>query len=51
MIGLLLIAAFIEAYWSSVTQFSATVKYLVGAMLWLLVGAYFLLGGRQRQAA
>lgn len=51
VIGLLLIAAFIEAYWSSVTQFSATVKYLVGAALWLLVGAYFLLGGRQRQAA
>lgn len=51
VIGLLLIAAFVEAYWSSVTQFSATTKYLVGAALWLLVGAYFLLGGRQRQAA
>lgn len=48
VIGLLLIAAFVEAYWSSITQFSATVKYAVGAALWLLVGTYFLLAGRQR---
>lgn len=47
VIGLLLIAAFVEAYWSSVAQFSAGVKYLVGGTLWLLVGAYFLLGGRR----
>jgi len=47
VIGLLLIAAFVEAYWSSVTQFSPGVKYAVGATLWLLVGAYFLLGGRR----
>ncbi len=48
VIVLLLIAAFVEAYWSSVTSFSAGVKYTVGGGLWLLVGLYFLLGGRQR---
>ena len=47
VIGLLLIAAFIEAYWSSITRFAPAVKYAVGAVLWLLVGAYFLLGGRR----
>ncbi|HYQ37602.1 MAG TPA: stage II sporulation protein M [Pseudomonas sp.] len=47
VIGLLLIAAFVEAYWSSIRDFSAGVKYAVGALLWLLVGAYFLLGGRR----
>ena len=47
VIGLLLIAAFVEAYWSSMKQFSAGIKYAVGAGLWLLVGAYFLLGGRR----
>lgn len=48
VIGLLLIAAFVEAYWSSVTRFPVGVKYAVGAALWALVGAYFLLGGRRR---
>jgi len=47
---MLLIAAFVEGYWSSVTHFSATVKYIVGACLWLLVGSYFLLAGRRRHA-
>lgn len=48
IIGLLLIAAFIEAYWSSITRFTPGVKYAVGTALWLLVAAYFLLGGRRR---
>jgi uncharacterized membrane protein SpoIIM required for sporulation len=47
VIGLLLIAAFVEAYWSSVAQFPVAVKFAVGAALWLLVGAYFLFGGRR----
>ncbi|SDR75280.1 stage II sporulation protein M [Pseudomonas oryzae] len=47
VIGLLLIAAFVEAYWSSITRFAPAVKYAVGAALWALVGAYFLLGGRR----
>jgi len=47
----LLIAAFIEAYWSSMTWPQATTKYLVGAMLWAFVGAYLLFAGRTLHAA
>ncbi|WP_339417230.1 MULTISPECIES: stage II sporulation protein M [unclassified Pseudomonas] len=46
----LLIAAFIEAYWSSTTAITPWVKYLVGAALWLLVAAYLGLAGRTRHA-
>ncbi|WP_095057114.1 MULTISPECIES: stage II sporulation protein M [unclassified Pseudomonas] len=46
----LLIAAFIEAYWSSMTSPTAMTKYLVGAALWLLVLTYLLFAGRQRHA-
>lgn len=42
----LLIAAFIEAYWSSMTYPPTPVKYAVGALLWLVVGAYLALSGR-----
>lgn len=49
VIGLLLIAAFVEAYWSSSTRFGTGTKYAVGALLWLLVAAYFLLAGRQTE--
>ncbi|EPM74826.1 hypothetical protein A3SM_22728 [Pseudomonas syringae pv. actinidiae ICMP 18886] len=42
----LLIAAFIEAYWSSMTWPGALIKYLVGTALWLLVAAYLILAGR-----
>ncbi len=51
VIGLLLIAAFVEAYWSSNTRFAAGVKYAVGGLLWLLVAAYFLLLGRREEPA
>ncbi|MBP1125909.1 MULTISPECIES: stage II sporulation protein M [Pseudomonas] len=47
---LLLIAAFIEAYWSSSTTTALWIKYLVGAVLWLLVIAYLTLTGRTRHA-
>lgn len=47
VIFFLLIAAFVEAYWSSMTFATPLVKYLVGAGLWLLVGAYFLFAGRR----
>ncbi len=50
-IGLLLIAAFVEAYWSSMTVVSPTTKYVVGALLWLLVASYFAFAGRSRHAA
>ena len=46
----LLIAAFIEAYWSSTTLIAPWVKYLVGAALWMLVTAYLGLAGRTRHA-
>jgi len=46
---LLLIAAFIEAYWSSSAVTPAT-KYTVGALLWLLVISYLSLAGRPRHA-
>jgi len=47
---LLLIAAFIEAYWSSMTWPSPLIKYLVGATLWLLVALYLTLAGRTPHA-
>lgn len=46
----LLIAAFIEAYWSSMTWPKPTTKYLVGAALWTLVIAYLTLAGRTAHA-
>ena len=47
---LLVLAAFVEAYWSSMTLASASVKYGVGAGLWLLVLAYLTLAGRGQHA-
>jgi uncharacterized membrane protein SpoIIM required for sporulation len=47
---LLLLAAFIEAYWSSMTYPSAPAKYAVGALFWLLVGLYLSLSGRNTHA-
>ncbi|MGY2163522.1 stage II sporulation protein M [Pseudomonas tolaasii] len=46
----LLIAAFIEAYWSSTTSLAPWVKYLVGTALWLLVAAYLIFAGRTSHA-
>ncbi len=43
----LVIAAFVEAYWSSMTFATPTIKYVVGAVLWALVTLYFLLAGRR----
>lgn len=45
----LLIAAFIEAYWSSSAVTPAT-KYTVGTLLWLLVISYLSFAGRVRHA-
>lgn len=42
----LLIAAFIEAYWSSMAAPAPLTKYLVGAVLWLVVAMYLLFAGR-----
>jgi uncharacterized membrane protein SpoIIM required for sporulation len=46
----LLIAAFIEAYWSSRTGLTPLTKYLVGAALWVLMATYLLFAGRVRHA-
>ena len=46
----LLIAAFIEAYWSSLTWPAPWVKYLVGAALWSLVALYLIYVGRTAHA-
>lgn len=46
----LLIAAFIEAYWSSLTGPAPLIKYLVGAALWLVVAIYLIFAGRTRHA-
>ena len=47
---MLLIAAFIEAFWSSSQAIPPVVKYAVGALLWLGVAAYLLRMGRSRAA-
>ena len=44
---MLLIAAFIEAFWSSSSYLSITAKYTAGASFWLLVISYFALGARR----
>ncbi|MGU9849550.1 stage II sporulation protein M [Pseudomonas koreensis] len=46
----LLIAAFIEAYWSSKTGVTPPIKYAVGAALWIAVAVYLLFAGRTRHA-
>lgn len=48
--GLLLLAAFVEAFWSP-RQFDPTVKYTVGAISWVLLYLYLLFAGRVRHAA
>jgi uncharacterized membrane protein SpoIIM required for sporulation len=50
VVGMLVIAAFFEAFWSGSAWVPAQIKYAVGAALWCLVAAYFLLLGRQRAA-
>jgi uncharacterized membrane protein SpoIIM required for sporulation/uncharacterized RDD family membrane protein YckC len=48
--ALLFAAAFVEAFWSPRTTVAPLVKYGVGIAAWLLVLAYFALGGRRRGA-
>lgn len=50
VIIMLLIAAFIEAFWSSNNVFPAPVKYAVGAALWCFVLGYLLFCGRSGNA-
>jgi len=48
-IFLLIIAAFVEAFWSSNTTFPPSVKYWVGGAGWLLVVFYLVFMGRGRR--
>lgn len=48
--GMLLAAAFVEAFWSPLTEVVPLVKYGVGIALWGAVAAYFVLLGRGRGA-
>ena len=43
---MLVFAAFVEAFWSSLAWIPAWIKYTVGAGLWSLTFAWLLLGGR-----
>jgi len=45
-IFLLLIAAFVEAFWSSTHMVTANTKYWVGSIFWLIVVCYFTFLGR-----
>lgn len=46
VIFFLLIAAFVEAFWSSSSILTPTVKFAVGGSMWVLVFVYFYWGGR-----
>jgi len=48
---MLVVAAFIEAFWSGGTAASAGIKFSVAAVLWLTVILYLSLAGRGRDAA
>ena len=46
---MLIIAAFIEAFWSSNSSIAPGLKYLSGAVLWCLVISYFVCCGRRHK--
>lgn len=50
VIIMLLIAAFIEAFWSSNNLFAPWLKYTVGGLLWALVLGYLAASGRRRES-
>ena len=39
MLAMLVFAAFVEAFWSSIATIPAAIKYTVSGVLWTLVGA------------
>lgn len=47
---MLVIAAALEAFWSSSRAISSSVKYTVGTLFWLAVGYYFLFSGRRGES-
>lgn len=46
VLAMLVFAAFVEAFWSSIGWMPPAVKYSVGAALWLLIGVWLWRGGR-----
>ncbi|BAP57151.1 integral membrane protein [Thioploca ingrica] len=46
--GMTLLAAVIEAFWSSNAAIEPLIKYIVGNLFWLILMSYFLLAGRYR---
>ena len=50
VIAMLVLAAFVEAFWSASTLVSARTKYIVAAVLWSAVILYFSVLGRRRAA-
>ena len=48
--AMFLAAAFVEAFWSPLTEVPVHIKYGVGIAMWLAVAAYFVLAGRGRGA-
>jgi uncharacterized membrane protein SpoIIM required for sporulation len=44
------IAAFVEAFWSPLTEVPFNLKIGVGIAGWVLLGAYFAFAGRARAA-
>jgi len=51
VILMLVIAAFLEAFWSSKGSISPDTKFIVGYILWGFISFYFLFIGRRRRAA
>lgn len=49
VIGMLVLAAFVEGFWSSSASIDPSIKYVVGSFLWLIVILYFFLVGRARE--
>lgn len=50
VILMLVVAAFIEAFWSSKGAVAPEIKFAVGGLLWLFVLVYFVFAGRWRRA-
>ena len=48
--GMFVMAAFIEAYWSSMSDIPSMIKYIVGAVNWFLLLIYFIFAGRKYAA-
>lgn len=45
--GMFILAAMVEAFWSPLRHVSPEIKYVVGIVMWVVVIAYFVFGGRR----